>query len=381
MQNSSASNYYDNNLLLSSFSDLTDPRRQNKGNVQHRLIDMIFLVISAVVSGADTWQHIELFGKSQINWLRKYAAFENGIPSHDTLGRVFSAIDFNQLSHCFVEWTKQVSKLSGGEVVAIDGKTLRGSYDKANNKQAIHMVSAFACSNNVCIGQIITEEKSNEITAIPELLKILAIKGCIVTIDAMGCQKEIAQSILDKEADYVLAVKKNQSELYEQVKKLFTITKPTDYAKTEDCDHGRVETRTCTVISDLTFLDLDENEYWPGLKSVLKLESIRYDKLSGDTESDIRYYITSCNPNAEQLNSAIRQHWKIENNLHWILDVNFNEDAQRKRAGQSAENFNVLTKIAMSFLKNTVNQKKTSMTGKRYKAALSSDYREKVLNL
>lgn len=210
-------------------------------------------MLSAVVSGADDRQNIELFGKSQLNWLRKYAPFENGIPSHDTLVRVFCAIDFNHLSHCFIEWTKQVSKLSKGEVIAIDGKTLRGSYDKTNDKKAIHMVSAFACSNNVCLGQVINEEKSNEITAIPELLALLAIKGCIVTIDAMRCQKEIAQTILNKEADYIIAVKKNQPELYEQIKKLLVITKPTDSIKTEDCDHGRVETRTCTVINDLTF--------------------------------------------------------------------------------------------------------------------------------
>jgi len=293
MQNSPAFNCYDNNFLLNSFSNLIDPRRQSKGNLQHRLIDIIFLIISAVVSGANDRQNIELFGKSQLNWLRKYATFENGIPSHDTLGRVFSAIDFNQLSHCFIEWTKQVSKLSDGEFITIDGKTLRGSYDKASNRKTIPMVSAFACNNSVCLGQAITEEKSNEITAILELIELLAIKGCIVAIDAIGCPKEIAHTILNKKADYILAVKKNQAELYEQVKKLFTITSQICSIKTEDCDHGRVETRICTVINYLIFLDVDKNEHWPNLKSVVRIESFRYYKQNGEIESDTRYHITS----------------------------------------------------------------------------------------
>ncbi len=189
---------------------MEEPRRTKGGNHRHLLTEMIFLVISAVVSGAGSWTEIELFGKSQLEWLRKFTPFKSGIPSHDTLGRVFSLIDYEQFSNCFVEWVATISKLTEGEVVAIDGKRLRGSFDTAGNQKAIRMVSAFATINGLCLGQEVCEEKSNEITAIPELLELLAIKGCIVTIDAMGCQTEIAESIIKKGADYILAVKQNQ---------------------------------------------------------------------------------------------------------------------------------------------------------------------------
>jgi len=377
MQELDASKYYDNNLFLSTFSTLKDPRRQSRGNFRHQLMDMIFLVISAVISGADDWEHIETFGKSQLVWLRKYARFKNGIPSHDTLGRVFSAIDFEKLSECFVEWTQNICELTPGEVIAIDGKRLRGSHDKANGKKAIHMVSAFACTNGVSLGQIVTDKKSNEITAIPKLLELLAIKGCTVTIDAMGCQKNIANKILSKEANYILAIKENQKELYAQTIKLFSITQSVSSYETVDVEHNRVETRRCDVIDDFTFFD--DKEQWPGVRTLVRISSKRYNKLTTKTEMEVRYYVSSCEPNAEILNQSIRDHWKIENNLHWVLDVRFNEDKNRKRIGHSAANFNILTKIAMTFLKNT--NKKMSLSRKRYNAALSTDFREEVLNI
>lgn len=377
MQNFSASKNYDNNLFLSSFSTLKDPRRQSRGNFQHELMDMIFLVISAVVSGADDWEHIETFGKSQLDWLRKFASFKNGIPSHDTLGRVFSAIDFEKLSECFIEWTQNICKLTPGEVIAIDGKRLRGSYDKAKGKEAIHMVSAFACANGVSLGQVVTDKKSNEITAIPKLLELLAIKGCTVTIDAIGCQKDIANKILSKEANYILAIKENQAELYAQTTKLFSIAKPASSYETVDAEHNRVENRRCDVVDDFTFFD--DKEQWPGARTLIRISSERYDKLT--TETETRYYLSSCEPVAEVLNQSIRDHWKIENNLHWVLDVRFNEDKNRKRTGQSAANFNLLTKVALAFLKDTSTNKKMSLSRKRYNAALSTDFREKVLNL
>jgi len=379
MQDFSASKNYVNSLFLSSFSTLKDPRRQSTGNFRHQLMDMIFLVISGVVSGSDDWEHIETFGKSQLNWLRRFAPFKNGIPSHDTLGRVFSAIDFEKLSECFVEWTQSISHLTPGEVIAIDGKRLRGSHDKANGKKAIHMVSAFACTNGISLGQVVTDKKSNEITAIPKLLELLAIKGCTVTIDAMGCQKDIASKILSKEANYILAIKENQAELYAQTTKLFSITQPTSFYETVDTEHNRVETRRCDVLDDFTFFD--DKEQWPGAKTLIRISSERYNKLTTKTETETRYYLSSCEPVAKVLNQSIRDHWKIENNLHWVLDVRFNEDKNRKRTGQSAANFNVLTKVALAFLKETPTNKKMSLSRKRYNAALSTDFREKVLNI
>lgn len=379
MEHHSPQKHYVNNLFNDCFSEVTDPRRNTKGNLQHEIQDMIFLVVSAVVSGADDWFHIQMFGESQIDWLRKFAPFKNGIPSHDTLGRVFAAIDFNQLSTCFIDWTNSINQLNTGEVIAIDGKRLRGSHDRYNNKAAIHMVSAFACDNGISLGQVTTNAKSNEITAIPELLNLLSIKGCTVTIDAMGCQKHIVKNILKNEANYILAVKENQPELLAQTKKLFSLTNIAAQDETIDAGHGRVEKRKCSIITDLTFFD--EIEQWPELSSLVRIESERYIKLTNKTAKETRYYISNCPADAKKMNKDIRSHWQVENNLHWMLDVNFNEDLQRKRKGDSASNFNILIKIAMAFLKKAETKKKTSMRAKRYRATLSTNFREHVLNL
>ncbi len=367
------------NSFIAHFSTLTDPRTTYRGNLKHSLTDIIFLVISAVVSGADSWQSIELFGNNQQDWLRKYIVLPSGIPSHDTLGRFFSALDHQAFSHCFINWVKDLSVLTKGEVIAIDGKRLRGSYDSYSDKKAIHMVSAFATDNGLCLGQCVCGDKSNEITAIPELLEIIAIKGCTVTIDAMGCQTDIAQKIISKGAHYILAVKDNQKQLCEQVKKLLKITKPSSTDTTHNVGHGRVETRNCSVIDNLTFFDSDKQ--WKGLKTIIKIDTERFTKIDKKSQKETRYYISSLPPEAADINKKIRNHWAIENKLHWMLDVNFSEDASRKRMGYSASNYNIITKVALSLITKIETKKGTSQKNKRYLAALSSEFREKVLKI
>ena len=364
--------------FISFFESLNDPRRTNRGNHQHLLADMVFLVISAVISGAVDWTHIEVFGKSQIEWLRKFRPFKNGIPSHDILGGVFASIDTKQFTECFIKWVSSIADITEGEVVAIDGKRIRGASDHNDKKSAIHVVSAFAADNCLSLGQVETSKKSNEIEAIPRLLEIIVTKGCIVTIDAMGCQKEIAKKIIEGKADYILAVKENQKELHDQVKKMFTgIAKQTTNTQI-DAGHGRVETRTCNVVDNLVFMD--EKQQWEKLRTVVKLESERYIKSEKKTTKETRYYISSLPPDAEKINNAIRKHWSIENKLHWTLDVIFGEDASQKRLKNSATNFNIISKIAMTLLsrEKTV---KLSMRAKRFKASLDQSLREKILRI
>lgn len=364
--------------IIKFFSSLTETRRTNKGNFQHLLTDIIFLVISAVISGANDWKSIEIFGESQLAWLRKFGSYKNGVPSHDTIERVFIALDTDEFSQCFSEWTKEISKLTEGEVIAIDGKRLRGSYDTDSYKAAIHMVSAYASQNSLTLGQVSCEEKSNEITAIPKLLEFISIKGCIVTIDAMGCQKDIAEKIIEKEADYILAVKENQKELLEQVKKVLNITKTKNINIDIDSGHGRVEERKCIVTDDLRFFDVI-NE-WKDIKTVIKIESEQYTKINRKTQRESRYYISSLSADAEKINHAVRNHWSVENNLHWMLDVVFREDESRRRKGASAENFNIISKIALALISNE-DTKRISKKGKRYRAALDTKFREKILRV
>ena len=357
---------------------MKDPRRTSKGNLKHPLVEIIFLVISAVISGANDWDSIEIFGQQQIDWLRKFFPYKNGTPSHDTLSRFFAALDHKYFSQYFLEWTNSVCKIAHGEVVAIDGKRIRGSYDTSSGKAAVHMVSAFAAHNNLCLGQVKTQDKSNEITAIPQLLEMLSIKGATVTIDAMGCQKAIAEKILQKDAHYLLAVKDNQPELSEQVEKLFTMQKVENMNKHVDCGHGRVETRICSVIDDFRFFD--DCQSWPGLKSVVKIQTERYTKLTGKTEYQTRYYISSLSADATYINHAVRDHWAIENKLHWVLDVQFQEDSSRKRTGNSASNFNIISKVALGLIEK-VETKRQSKRGRRHMAAFGTKFREEVLGI
>lgn len=360
------------------FSKIEEPRRKSKGNYRHELTDIILLVISAVISGASEWEEIEMFGRSQRQWLTQYGSFSNGIPSHDTINRVISSIEPDQFSNCFSSWISEITTLSRGEVVAIDGKRLRGSYDKTKGTPAIHMVSAFAAENGLCLGQVSTQEKSNEITAIPELLDNLALHGCTVTIDAMGCQTAIAEKIREKGADYILAVKGNQGALEQGIKDTVRFNKPIDTSIDVDAGHGRIETRTCNVynVSD----HLENIDRWKDIRYILEVHAERTIKSTGQVTEEKRYYITNKKAKAENFNKDIRSHWSIENNLHWVLDVTFGEDASRKRQKFAAQNFNTINKIALTLLANEKTIK-ASKKCKRLAAAVNPEVRAKILNL
>jgi predicted transposase YbfD/YdcC len=355
------------------FTELTDPRVDRTKD--HLMEDIIFITIAAVICGAETWNDIEHYGKSKQSWLSQYLRLPNGIPSHDTFNRFFSALDPDEFEGAFLSWIKDISSLTEGEIVSIDGKTICGSRT-SGSKRAVHIVSARASANQLSLGQVKVEEKSNEITAIPRLLKVLALKGCIVTIDAMGCQREIAAEIVDKEADYILAVKGNQGNLEENAKETVRFTKAVEEWVEEDAGHGRTESRTCSVYRDLSFI---ENALmWKGLKGVVKIESTRYIKSTGKEEHETRLYITSSQACAEVIGKGIRSHWGIENKLHWLLDVSFSEDQSRKREGYAAQNFSLLNRIALNLLKNEQSRKR-SVKGKRLDAGWNNDYLLNIL--
>jgi len=277
----------------------------------------------------------------------------------------------------FVAWVWSIAKLTAGEVVAIDGKTLCGTRE-VGKKALVHMVSAWASANNLVLGQRKVEEKSNEITAIPKLLNALELAGTVVTIDAMGCQREIASLIIEKKADYVLAVKDNQGLLAEQLRDSFLLLDADAVSEEIDCGHGRVEQRRCSVIADLSMVE--KAAEWASLRGLVRIESERYHKATGKTEREIRYYITSLRPDAARLNSVIRQHWGIENKVHWVLDVGFGEDLDRKRAGDSAQNFSLLNRIALNLLKQDTTFKR-GIKAKRLKAAWNHPYLLKLLGI
>jgi len=377
MHNSSPKAECESPTFNAYFQSLNDPRRTNKGNFFYPLQEILFLTISAVISGADGWTMIQEFGNTKLEWLRKFFPYENGVPSHDVLGKVFSSLDHTEFTECFSSWINSISTFTNGEVVAIDGKTIRKSNIPFKSKSALHVVSAYASESRLCIGQEIVADKSNEITAIPKLLKLLEIKGCIVTIDAIGCQKEIVKDILKEEADYLLMVKGNQQGLKEQIEKLFKNGDISDTNTNVDSGHGRIETRTCEVITNLTFLD-DKNQ-WEGLKSIVRITSERCDKALDKTSIETRYYISSLDGSAERINHAIRQHWSVENNLHWSLDVIFKEDASLKKKGNSAINYNIILKLALAMLEKE-KSRILSKPVKRLTAALSDKYRERILN-
>lgn len=337
----------------------------------------MFVVVCAVVSGACTWKEIALFGEQKLDWLRMFFPFKNGTPWPSTFSRLFAKIDTEAFGKYFIEWTGNLHKLTKGQVVAIDGKSMRGSYDKSTDKAAIHMVSAFVGQQSLCLGQLATKEKSNEITAIPQLLDWLALKGCTITIDAMGCQREISKKVLKKKADYILQVKNNQKGLLEQVDKVFTITAPQDSHTWNDLGHGRVEQRKCDAVDNL--VHFDDYKDWPGIKALVRIVALRTNKASGQQEQSTRYDISSKKAAAQVFNENIRSHWAIENKLHWSLDVSFKEDSSRKRMGNSAANFGLVTKIVLTMLKK--NPANMSLNNKRYKAALSDQFRETLLRI
>lgn len=365
--------------LKECFEGLPDPRIV--GRTAHRLVDILFLSLCAVLCGMEDWEAIEDWGKEKRIWLRKFIELKNGIPSHDTIGRVFAALDSVAFQECFVRWMATLCPSLAGQVVAIDGKTARGSHHRRLGKQAIHMVSAFACNHGIALGQFKTDGKSNEITTIPDLIEVLDLEGSTVTIDAMGCQTGIAQAIVDKGADYVLGLKGNQGTLHEQVEEFFEIAEQHNYkgleAKPyETCEkgHGRIETRRCIA---LTSAHLEKAGAWAGLQSIVMVESTR--EIGDKCTCEKRFYISSAAPDSTQLAHAIRSHWGIENQLHWCLDVTFKEDASRIRTDYAPENLNTIKKIAMNLLR--INPLKRSLPKKRLKACLNDEYLAEVLGI
>lgn len=367
---------WESTLFHQIFSKVSEPRRTCKGNFRHQLHDILLLVLSAVLCGANEWEEIADFGIEEQQWLSKYGSFGYGIPSHDTINRVFSAISPDEFSACFSEWVNSLRQHFEQEVVAIDGKRICNSHH--NDNPAIHMVSAFATQNGLCLGQVATREKSNEITAIPELLSLLEVKGCIVTIDAMGCQRNIASKILNCEADYILAVKENHPALAEGIRDTTRFIAPVSTHEDLDCGHGRIETRRCLVYNNLEMIH-GANK-WDGLKTIVRIDSERTIKSTGETSQETRYYISSMEAKAEMFNQWVRNHWAIENNLHWTLDVVFREDQSRKRKGYAAQNFNTVRKTVLAILVND-KQSNVSKKRKRFKAALSKKYRESLLKI
>jgi predicted transposase YbfD/YdcC len=359
---------------LKYFSELRDPRVER--NREHLLEEILLIAIAAVLSGAESWNDMSDYGKAKQEWLKTFLTLRSGIPSHDTFNRVFSALDPEEMERGFADWIGSIARLTAGEVVAIDGKALCGT--REGGKKIVHMVSAWAEGNGLVLGQRRVDEKSNEITAIPKLLNALELAGTVVTIDAMGCQRDIASRIVEKKADYVLAVKENQGNLLAEVKDSFQMLPADAVIEEVDCGHGRVEQRKCSVIGNVSLVE--KAAEWASLQGLVRIEAERYHKATGKTEREIRYYITSLKPDAERLNRVIRQHWGIENKLHWVLDVGFGEDLSRKRAGHAAQNFSLLNRIALNILK----QEKTSkrgIKGKRLKAAWDHPYLLKLLGI
>lgn len=364
--------------LLEAFSSIEDPRVER--HKRHKLIDIIILTICAVISGSDGWESIEQFGKSKIDWLRKWIELENGIPSHDCIARVMARLPATEITDCFIAWVQSVAELTEGEVIAIDGKTARRSYNRKDKLGAIHMVSAWANRAGLSLGQVKTEEKSNEITAIPALLELLEIKNCIITIDAMGCQTEIAAKIIEKRADYVLAVKDNQKLLHEAIIDYFD--EAIASGKPELCqlqcyeethaEHGRIEIRRCYLSTCLA--TLPDAARWKGLQSIGMVESER--TVNGQTSTEQRYYISTL-ADVRPFAHAARAHWGVENSLHWVLDVTFKEDDSRIRTGYAPENFNIVRQLAINLLKKEPS--KMSLKKKRFEAALNDQFREKVM--
>ena len=359
-------------LMMEHFTQLEDPRVGRAK--RHKLTDVITIAVCAVICGANGWTDVELFGKSKQEWLKTFLELPNGIPSHDTFGRVFAMLEAERFEQCFMSWVSAISELTMGEVIAIDGKTLRRSGDKGAGKSALHLVSAWAKANGLVLGQKKVEGHSNEITAIPELLRSLDVSGCIVTLDAMGCQKKVAQAIVEREADYVLALKGNQRELYEDVKDTFKQREANsdDFYETVEKSHGRIEMRRCWSVTDSECIDyLNDKGEWLNLSSVALVECERV--VEGVASSQSRYYISSMRADAKTLLESVRSHWGIENSMHWVLDMGFREDESRVRKGNSAENLSILRRMAMNLLRQDKSVK-VGIEAKRKRAGWDEKY-------
>lgn len=370
--------------LVECFGEIEDPRVER--TKLHSLVDILVIALCATICGADHFTEMEDYGKAKESWFRTWLSLPHGIPSHDTFGRVFARLDPNAIRACFLSWVEALREgpLTEG-VIALDGKTLRRSFDAATGQSALHMVSAWASSVRLVIGQVKTDDKSNEITAIPYLLDLLDVAGCVVTIDAIGCQKSIARKIRSKGADYVLRLKANQAYLYDDVKAYFDDARergfenrPVSLFESRDYEHGRQEVRRCYVSPEAQWLTgRDGEDDWEGLQALVMVETerTRNEKTTGQR----RYYITSLTADAERIQEAVRAHWSIENQLHWCLDVSFSEDLCRVRKDHAAENLAVLRHLALNFLKQETTAK-MGLKAKRLKAAYDHNYLPRVLS-
>jgi predicted transposase YbfD/YdcC len=372
------------NGLMDAFNDLPDPRSER--NQDHPLMSILFIAICAAISGANNWVEIEAYGKAKQTWLETLIALPHGIPSHDTFGRVFRWMNPQAFQERFLGWVRQVRSVTTGAVVAMDGKQMRGSKDGSCGKDGLYMVSAWAVEQGIVLGQRKVDEKSNEITALPELLEVLDLEGCIVTIDAMGCQTDIAEKIVKQGANYMLAVKGNQDTLSEDIHDLFAGFEHDhwqavlhDYSKTVNKDHGRLEIRECWVVSQPEYLTyLRRYLDWKDLHSLVKVVSQR--RLNGKTTIKTRYFISSLTPTAQQALAACRDHWQIENDLHWVLDVAFAQDHNRVHKDHAPENLAVLQHIALNLLKQE-RSTRSSVKTRRLRAGWDDTYLWKILRL
>ena len=373
--------------LLIHLSGLEDPRPGE--NTVHNFLDILFMAVCAVISGCESWIEIEDYALTKKSWFSDLLSFNGKTPSHDTFRRVFCMIDFKEFQRVFSDWTAEVKKTLGikDDQICIDGKRLCGSFSKGKAVEALHMVNAWSTEASMCLAQQPTDQKSNEITAIPELLSLLDLKGCLVSIDAIGCQKDIASSIVDQDGFYLLAVKRNQEKLSEAIKTLFTRNPSRSrthklqrdiFRIEEDNVHGRKEARNCHVLYvDEKTPQFFPKEEWRSVTSLIRVTATRSIKATGETSKEQRYYISNAKKSAKEFNRCVRNHWQVENKCHWLLDVAFNEDSDKKWADESAKNFALLRQLALTLLKKE--SSKMSIKRKRRMAAMDNDYLIKVL--
>ena len=367
--------------FLKHFNSITDPRIERCK--KHELIDILLLAISAVISGAQGWEDIEDFGHLKLDWLKRYGAFNAGIPRHDTIARVICRLKSDEIEHAFQSWISSLIETTGADIIAMDGKTARRSFTTKDRKSALHTVSAWSCQHQLVLGQTAVDSKTNEITAIPELLTMLDIENSIITLDAMGCQQEIAKQIIKQKADYILALKGNHSGMQSELEAWWHKSERagltnSNYDKHTEISsgHGRIETRVCQqLLIDKSWLD--KIYQWSGLKSVIQVTAEVHDKSSGTDTIETRWYISSLALGAEQALNAVRSHWQVES-MHWMLDMNFREDESRIRKKQGPLVFNVMRKIAMALFKQDTT-KTASMARKKKMAGLDDDYRSTLL--
>jgi predicted transposase YbfD/YdcC len=365
--------------IITHFENLTDPRI--KRTQVHKLLDILVIALCATICGSNTWVDVERFGLAKQDWFARFLELPGGIPSHDTFGRVFAMLDTAEFNACLRSWLRSLHKSMKGQNIAIDGKTLRRSFDKATGRAALHSVSAWAVGLRLSLGQVAVDDKSNEITAVPKLLELLEIVGAVVTLDAMHCQTETAAAIQAKQADYVLNVKANQPKLFERLQQTFEQYVNQDFKapglrvhKTTERSHGRVERREYYVAPAPA--DLIESGQWAGLQSVVMV--YRHREVAGKETDEVHYYISSLPPKVKRLADAIRDHWGIENSLHWVLDVVFAEDDSRIRKGHGPETTGMLRRLALSILEQDTSLK-SSLRGKRLQAGWNNDLLEKIL--